>query len=134
MLGSRNDAVFRALEEFAIFQPCDDYNKELVDLLLDTRSQLRKGRDEGEAEAVIQASKLDVAIVLTDDALGREWAEQHTRNPHGTLWILDRLRTNGFITELRPLFLKSITDKRRQPIDLMNQILDRHSEKLIEFV
>jgi predicted nucleic acid-binding protein len=69
--GERNQPALDALTAYSIFESCDDYDPALVRLLLDTRASAREGRDEGEAEAVVQASQRGADMVLTDDRLGR---------------------------------------------------------------
>jgi predicted nucleic acid-binding protein len=129
--GERNEAALRAIDEFAIFEPCDDYNRELVQHLLQTRDHLRIGRDEGEAEAVIQAAQGAVEVVLTDDAQGRRWARDHARECHGTIWICYELRRAGFLTELRPPYLKMLRSGRRHPLDQINAYLQEFREQPI---
>lgn len=129
--GERNQTALRAIGEFAFFEHCDDYDQALVQLLLQTRKQLKKGRDEGEAEAVIQAAQGTARMVLTDDELGRDWARMHTRECHGTIWICYHLRLNGFLIELRPYFLKMLQHRRRQPLPEMNQYLQELGESPI---
>jgi predicted nucleic acid-binding protein len=96
--------------------------------LLDTRADLNHGRDHGEAEAIVQAAQRSATMILVDDALGREWAKDHDIECHGTLWLLDQLRTNGSIAALRPHFEQLIQSQRRQPLDLMNAFLGKHGE------
>jgi predicted nucleic acid-binding protein len=129
--GERNHSALKAIEEFAIFKHCDDYDRELVQLLLQTRKHLKKGRDEGEAEAVIQAAHGPAKMVLTDDELGRTWARRHTRDCHGTIWICYQLRHTGFIRELRPYYVRMLQRGRRQPRMEMNKYLQELGEPLI---
>jgi predicted nucleic acid-binding protein len=129
--GDRNRDVLRAIEDFAIFEHCNDYDTALVQLLLQTRSHLRKGKDEGEAEAVIQAAERPAKMVLTDDALGRAWARRYTRECHGTIWICYQLRHTGFLTELRPYYVRMLQCGRRQPLVGMNRYLLEFGETKI---
>lgn len=126
-----NEPALRALREYAIFEGCDDFDLSLVRLLLDTRAQAKAERDRGEAEAVVQAVQRGAHFVLTEDALGREWAENHRREPHGTLWICRELRRTGYLDTLRPIFLTLISAGRFQPRDEVNKILREFSEEEI---
>lgn len=130
--GERSRAAREAIEEFAIFEPCDDYDRASVKVLLDTREHLRLGKDEGEAEAVIQASKRS-AMILTDDQLGRTWAERHRLECHGTLWICRELRFTGYLTELRPYYVRMLKHSRRLPLSAINdQLLEFHEPAITE--
>lgn len=129
--GARNRNALKAIEDFAIFEHCNDYDPALVQLLLQTRRHLKKGKDEGEAEAVIQAAERPTKMVLTDDPLGRAWARNYTRDCHGTIWICYQLRHTGFLTELRPYYVRMLQRGRRQPLTGMNKYLQELGEPLI---
>jgi predicted nucleic acid-binding protein len=129
--GEKNSNALKALEEFAFFEHCDDYDRVSVELLLQTREHLREGRDEGEAEAVVQAAQKRAEMVLTDDPLGRTWAQKHTLDCHGTIWICYHLRKSGFLTELRPHYVCMLQSGRRQPVEAINQYLREFGEALI---
>ena len=59
------------------------------------------GIDEGEAEAIAQAGKIQVHTFLTDDARCIEAVEQHfpTIRCYNTLFILAALDLNGFLKD-----------------------------------
>jgi predicted nucleic acid-binding protein len=124
----RNRAALRAIDEFAIFERCDDFDRALVKWLLDTREHRKAGKDEGEAEAVIQAAERSANMVLVDDPLGREWAEQRAMQCHGTIWLCRELRRSGYLTKLRPYFVRMIQCGRRQPLNEMNNYLQEFGE------
>lgn len=126
--GEANRAALAAIDDFAIFEPCDDYDPALVKWLLDTRANLRAGRDQGEAEAVIQAAQRSASMVLVDDRLGREWAKMHAAECHGTIWLCRELRRRGYLTELRPYFVRMIRHGCRQPFKEMNNYLREFAE------
>lgn len=126
--GEQNREVTAALADFAIFEPCDDYEAALVRLLLDTRAALAEGEDQGEAEAIVQAARRSADMILVDDALGRRWAEAHSIECHGTLWLLDELRYRGYLAEVRPHFEQLIRAQRRQPPELINSVLRKYGE------
>jgi predicted nucleic acid-binding protein len=126
--GERNVAALTALADYAIFEACDDYDSALVRLLLDTRESLRQGRDEGEAEAVIQASQRSASMVLVDDPLGRRWAVNHGLECHGTIWLCREFRRTGYVSELRPYYVRLIRSGSRQPLGEMNNFLQEFGE------
>jgi len=129
--GENNQAALAAIADFAIFEHCDDYDPGLVKTLLDTREFLREGRDQGEAEAVIQAAQRSVKMTLIDDPLGREWARTHSIDCHGTIWLCRQLRHTGYLTELRCYFMRMIEHGRRQPLVDMNYFLQEFGESPI---
>lgn len=129
---TNRDAI-RAIDEFAIFEPCDDYDRELVKVLLDTRTHLKKGRDQGEAEAVIQAARTQrpANMVLVEDRLGREWASNHGKECHGAIWVCYELRRTGYINALRPCYLQIIRSGQHQPLKELNNYLREFDESPI---
>ena len=127
--GAKNQGALRALAEYAFFENCDEYDPALVSLLLGTRSSAKEGRDQGEAEAVIQAAQFRADMVLVDDSLGREWAAKHSLHCHGTIWICGELRRAGFLPELRKYFLLMLQGGRRQPVQEMNKFLREFGEQ-----
>jgi predicted nucleic acid-binding protein len=129
--GETNRAAIAAINDLAFFEHCDGYDSQLVKLLLDTRKHLKQGRDEGEAEAVIQATQRSASMVLSDDPLGREWAERHALDCHGAIWICHELRRTGYLNELRPYYVRMISRGRRQPLAEMNSFLLDFDERPI---
>ncbi|HEV2341022.1 MAG TPA: hypothetical protein VGS15_04400 [Candidatus Acidoferrales bacterium] len=130
--GNRNDKALAAIEEFGFFEHCDDYDPAMVKILLDTRENRQQGRDEGEAETVVQASQRAAQIVLTDDWLGRDWAKRFVLECHGTIWICYQLRRTGFLNELRPYYIRMLQHGRRLPLMEMNKYLQELGEALIQ--
>jgi predicted nucleic acid-binding protein len=126
--GERSKAALDALREYSLFENCDDYDPGLVQLLLDTRSAAKKDRDQGEAEAVVQASKRSVNVVLVDDQLGRRWAKNFRIRCHGTIWVCRELRRTGYLNHLRPHYMLLIQGGRRQPLVQMNEFLREFEE------
>jgi predicted nucleic acid-binding protein len=126
--GERSFPALKAIDEFAIFERCDVYDRASVDFLLQARKQRKEGKDKGEAEAVIQAAQRSAQMVLTDDWLGREWAEKHARECHGAIWICYELRRRGFLDELRLYFVRMLDLGRWLPLDGMNRYLEEFGE------
>jgi predicted nucleic acid-binding protein len=120
-----------ALTEFAIFEPCDDANPKLVEILLQTRRNLKRERDRGEAEAVIQAAQRGADMVLVDDRLGREWAATHRVESHGAIWLCAELRRRGYLAELKPHYVRMVQRGQRLPIKEMNEYLQEFDELAI---
>ena len=114
-----------------MFVPCDDFDPASVEVLLQERSSRDEGRDQGEAEAVVQASQRSTRMVLVDDAFGRSMAGSMSIECHGTLWVFDQLRAAGYVNELRPLFVQLIRNLRRQPLASMHEILQKFGEAAI---
>ncbi len=127
--GAKNQAALAALAEYAFFENCDDYDPALVTLLLGTRTSVKEGRDQGEAEAIIQAAKRRADMVLVDDPLGRKWAANHSLACHGTIWVCGELRRTGYLNELRKYYVAMLLSGRRQPVEEMNRILREFGEK-----
>ena len=121
--GEGNRAALMAIDEFAVFERCDDYDPASVKLLLDTRKHLALGRDAGEAEAVVQAAQRSASMVLVDDRLGRDWARRHSLECHGTIWLCRELRRTGFLRDLKPAYVRMLRRGRRQPLKEMNSYL-----------
>ena len=83
------DRLKKMLDSYAFLEPCNDYDQGAVDVLLIERTgQIR--RDRGEAEAIVQATSVG-AMVIVDDADGRELAARHALTYHGMLWVLEKL-------------------------------------------
>jgi predicted nucleic acid-binding protein len=126
--GPDNDAIGDVLAEYAFIEKCEQYEPMGVQLLLLERRNRREGKDEGEAEAVIQARDRACNMVLVDDKLGRSWAASHRLEYHGTLWVLQELRRREVVRSLRPRFEALIRGHRRQPLAEMNRILAEFGE------
>jgi len=100
-----------------------------VRLLLAEEAVKKKPRqDEGEAEAIVQASQIGAPVVIVDDKRARRWAEARGLRCHGTLWILERLREQELIGDLRPL----LTILRREQIRLLGPEVQRLLAKFNE--
>ena len=87
------------------------------------------GIDVGETEAIILCREMRADILLVDDKKAREIAELLGIKCTGTLAILLRAHSKGFIRELRPLFSELINKNRYYSKALLNQLLDKVGEK-----
>lgn len=79
------EAALTILTSGSIFTPCEEYDTIQVELYL--LSKL----DHGEAEALSQATVLNIETILIDERRGRRVAEQQRKSVRGTLGILARL-------------------------------------------
>jgi len=68
-------------------------------------------------------------MVLMDDPLGRSWAEGHSLDRHGLIWILRKLRQFGAIDELKPYIRKLRAIKYRLPSDEVQSLLHEFDEE-----
>jgi predicted nucleic acid-binding protein len=116
-------------DELAPYRYCNIADEVSVRLLLAEEAVKKKPRqDEGEAEAIVQASQIGAPVVIVDDKRARRWAEARGLRCHGTLWILERLREQELIGDLRPL----LTILRREQIRLPGPEVQRLLAKFNE--
>lgn len=66
--------------------------------------------DAGEAEAIVLATEIDADLIILDEKLGRFHAKHADLKVTGTLGVLIKAKSEGFIEELKPL-LDELTDK-----------------------
>jgi predicted nucleic acid-binding protein len=126
---STKDRMRALLREYAVILRCNDYDQGAVDVLLAERGADGM-RDLGEVEAVVQAAKLG-AVVVVDDPWGRELAERHRLDYHGTIWILERLCE---LELLAPVGVRQHLAKLRElgirfPPQAANDLLERLGEQ-----
>lgn len=88
--------------------------------------------DYGESESVILYKELQADFLLIDDKKARKIAENFGINCIGTIGLLSISKDRGMVNELRPIFLKLLQTKRFYSIDLLNDVLSRKKENLIE--
>lgn len=66
--------------------------------------------DSGEAEAIVLASEINADLIILDEKLGRFHAKHADLKVTGTIGILLKAKTDGLISELKPL-LNELTKK-----------------------
>ena len=87
------------------------------------------GLDSGEAEAIILASEINADLIILDEKLGRFHAKNAELKVTGTIGILIKAKSDGLITELKPL-LNELTDKDVWISEkLKNEIIEKVGEK-----
>ena len=84
--------------------------------------------DYGESESLILFREIQADFLLIDDKKARSIAENFNINCIGTLGLLSAAKDKNFITELRPIFLEFLQNKRFYALDLLNVILEQNNE------
>ena len=117
---SAKDQMRRLFRDFAFVRPCNEYDAATVQLHLIDRAQW-DARDQGEAEAVVQAAQSGAAVMV-DDAWGRKIAEKNDLEVHGTFWLLQQFHGLGLISasDLRECFATLLASERRLPWSEVN--------------
>jgi predicted nucleic acid-binding protein len=117
------DQMRRLFKDFAFVQPCNDYEQAAVEVYLIERTR-QDSRDQGEAEAVVQAAQFG-ASVMVDDAWGREIAEKSALEVHGTFWLMQQFYELGLLSAsaTRESFVLLRVKGRRLPWSAINSFL-----------
>lgn len=84
--------------------------------------------DYGESESLILFREIQADFLLIDDKKARSIAENFNINCIGTLGLLSAAKDKNLITELRPIFLEFLQNKRFYALDLLNVILEQNNE------
>ena len=129
--GGPRRQINSVLRRLALYQKCGVVDSVRVRLLLiEQRNQFsRPKKDLGEAEAVIQATEVGASMVIIDDPLGRSWAERHSLENHGLIWILRGLRQFGAIDKVAPYIQKLRSIEYRMPVKHVREILIEFHEE-----
>jgi predicted nucleic acid-binding protein len=115
--------MWRLFKDFAFVRPCNAYEQGAVELHLIERDRL-DARDQGEAEAVVQAAQFGAAVMV-DDAWGREIAEKNELEVHGTVWLVQQFYSLGLLSAsaTRESFALLRENGRRLPWSLVDTFL-----------
>lgn len=117
--------LLRQLQTGGFITYCKDYDQASADAML-TPQERRKKRNQGEAEAIVQASQYQ-ATVLVDDRDARNKAFLRGLRCTGSLGIVIQLHDSFFLSpaECRLAFVRIIAAGCRLPLQQVNQFLDR---------
>lgn len=127
--GGPRKEIHGVLRRFTFYEKCDAGDPLRVKLLLiETGNPAKPKKDLGEAEAVIQATEVGATMVIVDDPIGRSWAERHSLEPHGLIWILRSLREIDAIPQLKPYIRKLQSKGYRLPAKDVRILLHEFQE------
>ncbi|HKK81510.1 MAG TPA: hypothetical protein VJ909_04635 [Prolixibacteraceae bacterium] len=87
--------------------------------------------DYGESESLILYNEIEADFLLIDDKKARNIAENFGMKCIGTLGLLSIAKDKNLITELRPIFIEFLKNKRFYALNLMNLILEQNEEEAI---
>lgn len=87
--------------------------------------------DYGESEAVILYKESNAQFLLIDDKKARKIAENFQVECIGTIGILIAAKESGLISSLKPYFVNLLKNKRYYSKNLLNRILEDHSEDFL---
>lgn len=120
---------------------CRDDSKKFVDRIkkycrdktcqIESFNELTFIMDYGESESLILYNELKADFMLIDDKKARNIAENFGVNCIGTLGLLSVAKNKGLVTELKPIFIEFLKNKRFYALSLMNVILDKNNEEKI---
>lgn len=88
--------------------------------------------DYGESESVILYKELQADFLLIDDKKARIIAENFDLNCTGTIGLLSVAKDKKIIEKLKPIFENLLKNKRYYSIKLLNTILAKHHESIID--
>lgn len=84
--------------------------------------------DAGEAEAIVLATEIQADLIILDEKLGRFHAKHAELKVTGTIGILIKAKSAGFIKELKPLLEELIDKEVWISENLKNEILKKVGE------
>lgn len=88
--------------------------------------------DHGESESVMLYKELEADYLLIDDKKARKLAENLGIQCIGTLGVLLLAKERGLIGPLKPLFEQFLANKRYYSVALLNSLLARYGENMID--
>lgn len=119
----------RLLQDYSFLKKCSVTNAVRCQLLYDCKLSPDAALNQGEAEAIIQASEREVSDILIDERKGRLMAQRHSLNVKGILGLLVDFKRMGFIPDVKPLIEKLKRDiDFRIGEEILNQALEEIGE------
>lgn len=91
-------------------------------------SILSNDLDKGEAEAIILYKEMNANLLIIDEKLGRQEAENKNCIVTGSLGVLIAAKQVGLIEEIKPLLLQARANGIRISDKLFNAILEKAGE------
>jgi uncharacterized protein len=88
--------------------------------------------DLGELECIMLAKQLGDTFFLVEDAYAKAIAIQLDIPSFGTISLLQQGKIKGLISELRTSFAKILEAKRHYSIRLLNEVLSKNNEPLLD--
>ena len=99
-----------------------------VDLTDPQTAAVYVGLDDGEAEALALANEHDARLVLLDERVGRQRAEEIGLTVKGTVGILLEAKQKGLIDAIKPLLITLQDNGMHLSESLINKALQRAAE------
>ncbi len=84
--------------------------------------------DAGEAEAILLATEIQADLIIMDEKLGRLHAKHADLKVTGTAGVLIKAKSEGWVTEVRPLLFELIKKDVWIGEKLVNEILNQVGE------
>jgi hypothetical protein len=85
----------------------------------------------GESESMLLYKEVGADFLVIDDKKARSIAEELEIKCIGTLAVLIKAKEKGLINALKPLFEDLIKNRRYYSKDVLNRILSRHNESIL---
>ena len=117
----RTKEFYKDLSKIEWINIIDINNKQTINYFLDL--------DSGEAEAIVLATEISSDLIIIDEKPGRFHAKHADLKVTGTIGVLIKAKTEGFINEIKPL-LEELSDKKVWISEkLKYEILNKVGEK-----
>ncbi|MCF8362974.1 MAG: DUF3368 domain-containing protein [Prolixibacteraceae bacterium] len=87
--------------------------------------------DYGESESLILYNEIEADFLLIDDKKARNIAENFGMKCIGTLGLLSIAKDKNLVSDLRPIFIEFLKNKRFYTLKIMNLILQQQDEEAI---
>lgn len=98
---------------------------------ISSQNLLQDVMDYGESESVLLYKESKASFLLIDDKRARKIAESLNVNCIGTIGLLAFAKEKGIISEVRPLFIELLKNKRYYSLNLLNEVLTLNGEKTL---